>query len=175
MEIVSIPLQGRLRHRDSMGNTHVIRAGEVQILSAGTGITHSEYNDDDTGPVNFLQIWILPKQRDIEPRYDQRKFDPTERRNRVQTVVSPDGADGSVVINQDAWFGLAELDAGGELRYPLRNAGHGVYLFVLDGQVRVAGNKLAARDAVGINDVTELDVASESGASVLLIEIPMRR
>jgi redox-sensitive bicupin YhaK (pirin superfamily) len=173
MEIVSVPLAGALRHRDSMGNTHVIRAGEVQIMSAGTGVTHSEYNDSATEPVNFLQIWVLPKQRDTTPRYDQKSFDAAERRNRFQTVVSPEEDKQSVRINQDAWFSLGDCDAGGTLRYTLQRAGNGIYLFVLEGEIEIDGDRLATRDAIGVTDAAEVDIEAVRDSRLLLIEVPM--
>lgn len=173
MEIVSIPLAGTLRHRDSMGNEHVIHAGEVQIMSAGTGITHSEYNDSQTEAVNFLQIWVLPKQRDIEPRYGQHRFEPDGRRNRLQLVVSPDGRDDSLSINQDAWFSLVALEAGSELEYTTRDPAYGVYFFLLDGQLDCAGESLAPRDGMGISGAERLSLSTRYGAGVLLIEVPM--
>jgi len=173
MEIVSIPLAGTLRHHDSMGNEHVIHAGEVQIMSAGTGITHSEYNDSQTEPVNFLQIWVLPKQRDIAPRYGQRRFEPAGRGNRLQLVVSPDGHDGSLSINQDAWFALVTLEAGHTVDYSLNKPDHGVYVFVIAGAVECAGESLAHRDGLGISGAGSLSLEATAMAEVLVIEVSM--
>ncbi|MGD2073597.1 MAG: pirin family protein [Gammaproteobacteria bacterium] len=173
MEIVSVPLAGALRHRDSMGNTHVIRAGEVQIMSAGTGLTHSEYNDSATEAVNFLQIWVLPKERDIEPRYGQKAFDQAEHHNRFLTVVAPERGDETVWINQDAWLSLGNLDAGRTLSYTANRAGHGLYLFVIEGQIEVADETLGTRDAIGITDAAELAVGAGLDSWLLMIEVPM--
>lgn len=173
MEIVSVPLSGALRHRDSMGNTHVIRAGEVQIMSAGSGLTHSEYNDSASEPVNFLQIWVLPAERDITPRYGQRAFEPAARRNRLQTVVAPEGADAAVPINQQAWFSLGDFDAGHTASYALKRPDNGLYLFVIDGQVEVAGETLGTRDAIGITDAGHLAVSAQQACQLLLIDVPM--
>jgi redox-sensitive bicupin YhaK (pirin superfamily) len=173
MEIVSLPLAGALRHRDSMGNTHVIRAGEVQIMSAGTGLTHSEYNDSASEPVNFLQVWVMPKLRDIEPRYGQQAFDRSERHNRFQTVVAPDGDSAAVGINQDAWFSLGDFDAGQSGHYPIRQNANGVYLFLIDGEIEVAGETLAQRDAIGINHSTGLDIRAIADSQLLVIDVPM--
>jgi redox-sensitive bicupin YhaK (pirin superfamily) len=172
MEIVSLPLAGALRHRDSMGNTHVIRAGEVQIMSAGTGLTHSEHNDSATRTVNFLQLWVLPKERDIEPRYGQKAFDHTGRRNRFQTVVAPHDGE-SVWINQDAWFSLGDVDAGRTLSYTANKAGDGLYLFVIEGQIEVADEALGTRDAIGIIGAHELSIGAGMDSRLLLIEVPM--
>jgi len=174
MEIISVPLAGALRHRDSMGNTHVIRQGEVQIMSAGTGLTHSEYNESATDAVNFLQIWVMPKQRNIEPRYGQKAFDAAERRNRFQTVVAPDPHDGMVWINQDAWFSLGDFDAGQSGSYQARKDGNGVYLFVIDGEVEVAGETLAKRDAIGLTDVGEVAIRAATDSRLLVIDVPMQ-
>jgi redox-sensitive bicupin YhaK (pirin superfamily) len=174
MEIVSVPLNGALRHRDSMGNTHLISADEVQVMSAGTGLTHSEYNDSATEPVNFLQIWVLPKLHDIGPRYGQKAFDPAGRRNRFQTVVSPGEDESAVRINQDAWFSLGDCDAGRTLAYTLHSAANGVYLFVIEGAVEVDGERLEDRDAVGITEATEVTVAAVRDSRLLLMEVPMR-
>ena len=173
MEIVSIPLAGTLRHRDSMGNKHVIHAGEVQIMSAGTGITHSEYNDSQTEPVNFLQIWVLPRQRDIAPRYEQRAFEPASRRNRPQLVVSPDGQGDSLTINQDAWFSLLTLEAGHAVDYSLHAPDRGIYVFVISGAVECAGESLAHRDGLGISEAGSLTLEATGMAEVLIIEVPM--
>jgi len=127
MEIISIPLSGSLRHQDSMGNKHIISTGEVQIMSAGSGITHSEYNNSPSGDVNFLQIWVLPKERDITPRYDQKVFDEGNRKNRFQLLVSPENSDKTVLINQDAWFSLADIEAEKQVTYEKNNKKNGVY------------------------------------------------
>ena len=171
MEIISIPLAGALRHKDSMGNVHVIRTGEVQVMSAGTGITHSEYNDSDDAPVNFLQIWILPKNRDISPRYEQSMFDVAGRQNRFQLVVSPDGRDQSLVINQDAYFSLAQIEQGETAQYSLQDEENGTYLFILEGHVEVAGEQLDKRDALGLWDNKAMDIHATESAQILCIEV----
>lgn len=173
MEIVSIPLAGSLRHKDSMGNQHVIRNGEIQIMSAGTGIAHSEYNNSDTEQVNFLQIWVLPKKLDIQPRYGQRLFDLPAKHNRFQTVVAPDERDGSLWINQDAYFSLADLDAGITETYTINSPHNGVYIFLLDGQVRIAGETLDKRDALGLAGVPSIEIQALEKSELLCIEVPM--
>ncbi|MBL4756467.1 MAG: pirin family protein [Rhizobiales bacterium] len=173
MEIVSIPLAGSLKHKDSMGNVHVIETGEVQVMSAGTGITHSEYNGSDIDPVNFLQIWILPKEHNVAPRYDQNTFLAEDRQNRFQTVITPDGSDGSLAINQNVFFSLANLSQGKTLEHDLSNAANGVYLFVLKGEIKIDGEELGARDAIGLTGVANILIQATKDAEILSIETPM--
>lgn len=173
MEIVTIPLHGALAHKDSMGFEEVIRHGEVQAMSAGTGILHSEYNYLTDQETNILQIWVMPKERNIEPRYNQKKFVAEERKGRWQTLVSPDGSNGSVSIYQDAWFQRTLIDAGESLAYDRQRNGNGLYLFVISGDISVGGHALNTRDAVGITDTDTIKVQSESGADILLIDVPM--
>ena len=172
MEIVSIPLSGELRHEDSMGNTHHIRAGEVQIMSAGTGLTHSEFNASAEEPVNFLQIWVFPKLRDIEPRYDQKAFSAADRVNQLQNIVSPDGADGGVAINQDAWFWLGDFAAGHEDSYVVRADANGAYIFVIDGAAEIAGEHLQRRDGIGIRGAGRIDINATEDTQLLIMDVP---
>ena len=174
MEIISIPLAGALAHRDSMGHTSVINSGDVQIMSAGSGLLHSEYNHSMEDPVNFLQIWIYPKERNIEPRYDQKTFAPQDRVNTFQTVVSPERSGEGLWINQDARLSLASLKAGTTVEYIVSDAGHGVYLFVVEGAVDVAGEHLEKRDAIGIEDTGRFSITADSNAELLAIEVPMK-
>jgi redox-sensitive bicupin YhaK (pirin superfamily) len=174
MEIVSIPLSGCLRHEDSMGNKHIISAGEVQVMSAGTGISHSEYNNSDTEPVNFLQIWVLPKERNVAPRYDQRVIDPHDRAGRFQLLASPDGGLGSVLINQDAWFSMADFGAGDSVPYELSDSANGVYLFVIDGVLEADSIALSKRDGLGVIGRPRIECKANSAATVLCIEVPMK-
>jgi quercetin 2,3-dioxygenase len=176
MEIISIPLSGCLRHKDSMGNTQIIPAGEVQVMSAGTGITHSEYNHSDINIVNFLQIWILPKNKNIKPGYDQSIFPPEDRKNRFQSIVVPDSvkdAEGALSINQDAWLSLADIEKGKRLTYSLHSPGNGVYVFILDGLIEAADEALEPRDALGVSGVESLPLHALENAQVLCIEVPM--
>ncbi len=173
MEIVSIPLAGSLRHKDSMGNRHVIRHGEVQIMSAGTGIAHSEYNNSDTEQVNFLQIWVLPKKLNIQPRYGQQIFDPSARHNQFQALVAPDGRDGSLSINQDAYFSLADLEAGMTCAYTMNMPHNGVYMFLIDGQIEVTDEVLETRDALGLAGLPSVEIRAREKAELLCIEVPM--
>lgn len=171
MEIISIPLSGDLEHKDSMGNSGVIRQNDVQIMSAGTGIQHSEYNRNKDKLVNFLQIWVFPKKKNIAPRYDQKTFKHEDRLNRLQEIVSPDG-DG-VHINQDAWFYLADLEKGKDVNHKFHNANSGVYVFVIDGDVTVNGQTLNKKDAVGVSETDSISISADSNSEVLLIEVPM--
>ena len=173
MEIISIPLSGDLEHKDSMGNTAVIRQHDVQIMSAGTGIYHSEYNKNKDKQVNFLQIWVFPKQRNITPRYDQRTFKPEDRQNKLQVVVSPEKDSEGVWINQDAWFHLGTLKQGFSTDYAINKNGNGVYAFVIDGDVTINGQKLNKRDGMGVWDTDKLSIAADSNAELLLMEVPM--
>ncbi len=174
MEIISIPLSGALAHRDSMGHTSVISSGDVQIMSAGSGLRHSEFNHSRDEQINFLQIWIYPKERDIEPRYGQRAYSPAERKNRFQVVVSPKQSEETLWINQDAQLALASSDAGSTTEYILSNAAHGAYLFVIEGSVEVAGEQLGRRDAIGIEGVDRFSVTATTDAELLVIEVPMQ-
>ncbi|MBL7854789.1 MAG: pirin family protein [Cyclobacteriaceae bacterium] len=173
MEIISIPLEGDLEHKDSMGNTAVIRQNDVQIMSAGTGIYHSEYNKNKDKKVNFLQIWVFPKKRNIEPRYDQITFRPQDRVNKLQQIVSPSHEDDGVWINQDAWFNLGTFTKGFTTTYQLHQKGNGIYAFVIQGDVRVNGQLLNQRDGFGIWDVDGLEISADSDAELLLMEVPM--
>jgi len=173
MEIVSIPLSGSLRHQDSMGNQHVIRTGEVQIMSAGSGLTHSEYNNSAQEEVNFLQIWVYPKQKNIAPRYGQQLFNRAERQNRFQLLVSPAAADETIWINQDAWFSLIELDAGATASYQQQGVGTGLYCLVIEGQLQVDTTRLERRDGLGLTLSERVPIVAESAAQLLCIEVPL--
>lgn len=173
MEIISIPLEGSLAHQDSEGNAQVIKKGEVQIMSAGTGIAHSEQNASVKDPVKFLQIWVLPKKLNVKPRYEQKDFAHEDRLNKFVTVVSPDGRNGSVTINQDAFFSLADLQSGKELTYTKQLEGNGVYVLVLSGEVEVNGKTFKARDGVGFDKFDNLNFVANSNAEILLMEVPV--
>jgi len=173
MEIISIPLEGSLKHQDSEGNSTIIKKGEVQIMSAGTGIVHSEYNASSSEAVKFLQIWVLPEKRSIKPRYGQKDFSHTDKTNKVITVVSPDGRDGSLVINQNAFFSLTEIETGKEVTYEKKSEGNGVYIFVLNGEIEVEGKELSTRDGLGIEDFSSLNLSAKAHAEVLLMEVPV--
>lgn len=173
MEIVSIPLKGALAHKDSTGTEKVINTGDVQIMSAGSGLNHSEYNASKTEPVSFLQIWVFPKERDITPRYEQKSFDKAERQNKLQTVVSPAKDDGALWINQDAWFSLANLEKGKSLEYTLNNKAGCVFVFLLEGKAAVAGESLERRDAIGVTGTDKVNITANENSEILVIEVPM--
>ena len=175
MEIITIPLTGTLQHWDNMGHGELIRAGEIQVMSAGTGLTHSEFNASRTEPVTLLQIWVLPKTLDVKPRYDQKAFDTSKRRGAFQLVVSPDGQDGSLAINQEAWFSLAELEADQNIDYQIRHKGNGAYLFVIEGEVRHENDTLARRDALGLTEEKSIRIEAVKPSYVLCMDIPMER
>lgn len=175
MEIISIPLEGDLEHQDSMGNNTVIKHGDIQVMSAGTGIKHSEYNKNKDKPVKFLQIWVIPNKKDVTPRYDQITLDPKDRINKLQQVLSPNPADAGVWIHQDAWFHIGKFDQGFQSQYNVKKAGNGMYAFVLYGQFELAGQQLNERDALGITDFDQFELkALTPDAEILLMEIPMQ-
>lgn len=173
MEIVSIPLEGELQHKDSMGNVAVIKAGEIQVMSAGTGIYHAEYNKDPNQPVKFLQIWIFPNKRDVTPRYDQIQLHIDEKRNVLNQVLSPNPADEGVWIHQDAWFHLGKFDQGNKTVYSLKKEGNGIYFFVLKGDLKVNEQELNTRDGYGIWDSKEAVLEATSDTEFLIMEVPM--
>lgn len=173
MEIVSIPLYGDLHHQDSTGRDEIIRQHDVQIMSAGSGIAHSEMNANRDKEVKFLQIWVFPKQKNIEPRYEQKTFRPEDRNNQLLTVVAPDDAN-AVYINQDAWFSLGKFDKDFNTTYSFHKKENGVYAFVLSGEVNINGENLASRDGLGITGTDQLTIKATSDAEILLIEVPMQ-
>jgi len=173
MEIVSIPLKGALEHKDNTGRNEIIKTNDVQIMSAGSGIVHSEYNASKTDPVNFLQIWVFPKLKNIAPRYEQKTFDPAARENKFQVVVSPEQNSEGVFINQDAWFSLGTLKKDFTTAYDVRHKGNGVYVFVLSGEVTVNGQKLNTRDGLGVSETDSLSITANTDTEVLLIDVPM--
>jgi redox-sensitive bicupin YhaK (pirin superfamily) len=177
MEIISLALAGSMRHQDSMGNTYVIKEGEVQVMSAGTGVSHSEYNASDTESLNFLQIWVLPKLMDIEPHYGQKEFPAAGRNNEFQTIIIPDGSpdseNGALSINQDTWFSLADLTAGRSGIYELKAEGTGAYIFVLEGEIETAAGHLGRRDGIGIVESAAIDIEAIADSQLLIIEVPL--
>jgi hypothetical protein len=174
MEIISIPLEGDLEHKDSMGNTTIIRNGDIQVMSAGSGITHSEYNKNKDKAVKFLQIWIFPKEKNVQPRYDQITLNAADRQNKLQQILSPSPDDAGVWIHQNAWFHMGKLDKGTSLDYSVKQPGNGVYAFVLQGDVTITGQQLNSRDGLGIWDIDKLKITADSNAEVLLMDIPMQ-
>ncbi len=173
MEIVSIPLYGDLHHKDSTGRDEIIRQHDVQIMSAGSGIAHSERNANNDKEVKFLQLWVLPKEKDIEPRYEQKTFRPEDRLNKVLTVVAPDN-DKAVRINQDAWFSLVNASKGFATTYQIHKEGNGVYAFILKGNVTINDQALEPRDGLGIWETSSITIQADTDAEILLIEVPMK-
>jgi len=173
MEIVSIPLEGALGHKDSTGTDGIIKTGDVQIMSAGSGIRHSEMNASNSDDVRFLQIWVVPKLHNIKPRYEQKTYSIDDRQNKWQIVVTPDEKDGGVWINQDAVFSLANIDGGKELSYKNKFNGNGVYIFLLEGEAEINGEKLNRRDAMEISETEDFVIKASKDAEVLAIEVPM--
>ncbi|MNI06122.1 Quercetin 2,3-dioxygenase [compost metagenome] len=174
MEIISIPLEGDLQHEDSMGNKAIIRKGDIQVMSAGTGIIHSEYNKNTDQVVKFLQIWVYPNQRNVSPRYDQITLDITQRQNKFQQILSPNPEDEGVWIHQDAWFSMGHFDKDVQTKYQIKKAGNGVYVFVIKGSVTVEGQELESRDGFGIWDVAEINLkVTSADTEILLMDLSM--
>jgi len=174
MEIISIPLEGDLEHKDSMGTAAIIKQGDIQVMSAGTGILHSEYNANKNKEVKFLQIWVMPNTKGVAPRYDQITLNLEDRKNKLQQVLSPNEGDAGVWIHQNAWFNMTSLEKGKTLNYTLNDATHnGVYAFVIEGNVTINGQPLEKRDGFGLWEVEKLDIKADSDTEVLLMEVPM--
>jgi quercetin 2,3-dioxygenase len=173
MEIISIPLEGDLEHKDSMGNVSVIKHGDIQVMSAGTGIFHSEYNKDKDQQVKFLQIWIIPNKCNVNPRYDQITLNAEDRLNKLQQIVSPDPDDPGVWIHQNAWFNIGRFEKGNRAEYAINVKGNGVYAFLLNGQMTINDQLLKERDGFGIWDCDKLTISAENESEVLLMEVPM--
>jgi hypothetical protein len=174
MEIISIPLEGDLEHQDSMNNTTIIRKGDIQVMSAGTGVYHSEYNKNKDETVKFLQIWVFPNKKNVTPRYDQISLNIEERKNRLQQILSPNAEDEGVWIHQDAWFHLGNFDKGQNVHYQMKNEGNGLYAFILKGSFVIDEQEMGLRDGLGITGMDQIDIiAREDDAEILLMEVPM--
>ena len=174
MEIISIPLEGDLKHQDSMGNTAVIKKGDIQVMSAGTGIFHSEYNNSSENLTKFLQIWVYPNKKNVSPRYDQITLNEADRHNKLQQIISPNQDDEGVWIHQDSWFHLGNFDKDFNTTYNLKKAGNGIYAFVLKGDFTIGNIALNQRDGLGIWDTSTIDIkANSEDAQILLMEVPM--
>ncbi|MDD3779819.1 MAG: pirin family protein [Proteiniphilum sp.] len=173
MEIISIPLEGDLEHRDSMGNGGIIRKGDIQVMSAGTGVTHSEFNANADRPIKFLQIWVFPREKGVEPRYGQMHIADYAKPGDFQQIVSPYPEDAGMWINQDSWFHLADFGAGVKKTYALKKPGNGVYLFLISGEAKVGDQILHQRDGYGILDTESFLLEATEKAEILLMEVPM--
>ncbi len=173
MEIISIPLEGDLEHKDSMGNTTVIKQGDVQVMSAGKGISHSEYNKNMDREVKFLQIWVIPNKKEVEPRYDQITLENNDLKNKLVQILSPNDHDAGIWIYQNAWFHLGEFEKGQEQSYDFNDKSNGIYAFVLDGNITIEGQSLNKRDGFGIWETDNISITADSDAKLLLMEVPM--
>lgn len=173
MEIISIPLSGKLGHGDNIGNNGIIETGEIQVMSAGTGITHSEMNADNHEAVSFLQIWVIPNKMNVEPRYQQIRMDELMKPNAFNQILSPNSDDAGVWIHQDAWFSMGDFDKGVTETYQLKNPNNGVYIFVISGKVVINGNTLDTRDGLGVWDTKNFTMDVLDDTRVLLMEVPM--
>ena len=174
MEIISIPLEGDLEHKDDMGNTTVIKSGDIQVMSAGTGVYHSEYNRNEDREVKFLQIWMIPNKQNVTPRYDQITLEDTEGLNQLTQVLSPNPDDEGVWAHQNAWFHFGAFETGHTTTYQLKDKSNGVYAFILEGDVTVDGQSLNPRDGYGIWKADNFEIRADSDARILLMEVPMR-
>ncbi len=174
MEIISIPLAGALEHKDDMGNVAVINEGDIQVMSAGTGVFHSEYNKSADETAKFLQIWLFPNKKNVTPRYDQLKLETDKKKNELHQILSPNVDDAGVWIHQNAWFSLGDFDKAKEVQYHLNDSTNGVYVFVLSGEVEINNNQLNQRDGMGLWDTDELKITIKNKAKVLLMEVPMQ-
>ena len=173
MEIITIPLEGDLEHKDSMGNVGAINQGEIQVMSAGTGVYHSEYNKNQDKPINLLQLWVMPKTQNVEPRYDQKSVRELKKNNTFYQVLSPNKNDDGMWIHQDAWFHLGDFDQTTETEYHIKKEGNGVYIFVIAGTFRIGDQELNKRDALGVWEVDKISFVAQPESKVLLVEVPM--
>lgn len=175
MEIISIPLEGALEHKDNLGNTVITKAGEIQVMSTGTGVFHSEYNANTDIPAHFLQIWLFPNQLNVTPRYDQVTIE-TGKRNLLQQLISPDQTGEGTWLYQDAWFHMGSFEKGGSVTYNVKKQGNGVYFFVVKGKFTVNGQELDSRDGYGVEDVTSFNITSlEDDGRILVMDVPLMR
>lgn len=173
MEIITIPLEGDLAHKDSMGNESVIKTGDIQVMSAGTGIQHSEFNPNATEQTKLFQIWLFPKNRNVTPRYQQITLDPSEQKNNFAQILSPNANDAGVWIHQDAWFYLSDFDCGFSKSLTLNKERNGFYIITIEGEIEVNDTTLEKRDAIGIWETNELVIKATTQSKFLIMEIPM--
>ena len=173
MEIVTIPLKGDLKHKDSMGNSAVIREGDIQVMSAGTGVQHSEYNNSPDKEINLFQLWLFPNKRNVKPRYDQLPIRSLHQKNEFFQILSPSANDQGVWIHQDAWMHILDADQDQSFDYVLQSPENGVYLIVIEGEVEVDNQTLSRRDAIGIWETDKLTIKTKTDAELLLVQVPM--
>jgi redox-sensitive bicupin YhaK (pirin superfamily) len=174
MEIITIPLEGELQHKDNMGNTSVIKHGDIQVMSAGTGVTHSEFNPNKEKPVKLLQIWVFPNKKGVKPRYGEMTMNLKDRENKLQQLVSPNENDAGLWVHQDTWFHLGKFEKGKEVSYELRKKGNGIYAFVISGDASIEGQQLHVRDGFGIWETDKINIKADSDMEILLMEVPMQ-
>lgn len=174
MEIISIPTYGDLKHKDTMGNETLIKEGDIQVMSAGSGLMHSEMNANPDKEVRFFQIWVLPNKKNVAPRYGQYTIDPNKMHNNLLQILSPNADAEGVWIHQDAWFSMGQLDKGVQATYSINRAGNGVYAFVIEGEVTINSQSLNRRDGFGIEGAEKFEISADSDAKILLMEIPMQ-
>ena len=175
MEIISIPLKGALSHKDSMDNKRAIEVGEVQVMSAGTGMTHSEFNDSKTEDVNFLQLWIIPEEIGVKPNYEQRSFNEDQQKNKLQTVVAPkDKLEGDALpISQQAYIYRTDLEIDLPISIPVKNDNNGLYIFIIEGEVDINEEVLTSRDAMGLWEIERVEISANQNSKIIIIEVPM--
>lgn len=174
MEIVTIPLEGMVSHKDSMGNSGIIKAGDVQVMSAGTGVYHSEFNGSKTDLLRLLQIWVFPKVDNVTPRYEQVSYEASARQNEFQILVSPKDKGGAVWVHQDCYFNIGRFDAGQSFSYTIKEPGNGAYVFMIEGEAVVASQSLQRRDALGVSETEQFEISTSQASRILIIEVPMR-
>jgi len=174
MEIITIPLKGALEHKDSMDNIGVVAVDEIQVMSAGTGVSHSEYNKNKDQPLNLLQLWVLPNQQNVAPRYDQKNIKPLKKTNALYPVISPNHDNTCMWIHQDAWFHLGDFNQKTTVPYSLHKQGNGVYAFMIEGRASIEGESLEKRDALGVWETESFSITAEENSRILLVEVPMK-
>ncbi|TRX66223.1 pirin family protein [Carboxylicivirga sp. M1479] len=174
MEIITIPLSGRLAHKDSMGHTSYIESGEVQVMSAGKGIFHSEFNGSDQEDLNLFQIWLYPNAKDVEPRYQQISLESVAKKNELYQILSPNENDAGVWIHQDAWFSMGQIDAQWAGSYKVKKEGNGIYIMLIEGEVQIDGQILKQRDAIGIRDASSIEISANASSRLLIMDVPMK-
>ena len=174
MEIITIPLKGALEHKDSMDNIGVVAVDEIQVMSAGTGVSHSEYNKNKDQPLNLLQLWVLPNQQNVVPRYDQKNIKSLKKTNALYPVISPNHDDAGMWIHQDAWFHLGDFNQKTTVPYSLHKQGNGVYAFMIEGRASIEGESLEKRDALGVWETESFSITAEKNSRILLVEVPMK-
>lgn len=174
MEIITIPLEGALEHKDSMDNIGVVAVDEIQVMSAGTGVSHSEYNKNKDQPLNLLQLWVLPNQQNVVPRYDQKNIKSLKKTNALYPVISPNHDAAGMWIHQDAWFHLGDFNQKTTVPYSLHKQGNGVYAFMIEGRASIEGESLEKRDALGVWETEGFSITAEKNSRILLVEVPMK-